>query len=415
MVARVTGCPPDTFLKVAETITRNSGPERTGAWCYAVGWTHHTTGVQMIRACAIIQALLGNTGRPGGGILALRGHSSIQGSTDIPTLYNLLPGYLAQPSALKPHQTFEEYLKSEGTGTGWWSHYPEYAVSLLRAWYGDAGTPENGWGYGWLPKMTGDHSQEPLTLAIRDGVIRGLLLMGQNPVVGGHNSRLVRKALPNLEWMVVREIFENETASYWYKSPEVARGELRPRDIKTEIFLLPGALPGEKEGTFTNTHRLVQWHDKVVDPPGDCRSETWFFYHLGRRLKRLYADSTDERDRPLKSLTWEYPTKGKHDEPDAEAILREINGYTWADRRQIADFTELKDDGSTASGCWIYTGAYPANDHNKTRDRRPDGPDGPGTHLDWAFAWPSNRRVMYNRCPGSLAHPGAPALLQARK
>jgi formate dehydrogenase major subunit len=403
MVERVTGCPRETFLKVAEALTRNSGRERTTAWCYAVGWTHHTTGVQMIRAAAMLQLLLGNIGRPGGGILALRGHSSIQGSTDIPTLYNLLPGYLPQPSADKPHQTLQQYVESEGATTGWWHNFPKYIVSLLRAWYGTSGTAANDWGYDWVPKIVGDHSQQPMMLAIRDGTIRGLLLMGQNPVVGGHNTHLIRMALPNLEWMVVREIFENETASYWYKSPEVARGELRPQDIKTEIFLLPAALPGEKEGTFTNTHRLVQWHDKVVEPPGDCRSETWFFYHLGQRLKALYGDSQDPKDAPIKNLTWDYPTSGPIAEPSAEAILREINGYTWPDRQQIPDFKELKDDGSTACGCWIYTGVYPRNDHNQARSRRPDSPDGPGTHLGWGFAWPSNRRIMYNRASADPA------------
>jgi formate dehydrogenase major subunit len=197
--------------------------------------------------------------------------------------------------------------------------------------------------------------------------------------------------------MIVREIFENETASYWYKSPEIERGEIRPQDIKTEIFLLPASLPGEKDGTFTNTNRLVQWHDKVVDPPGDCRSDLWFFYDLGTRLKQLYAGSADGKDAPLQNLTWDYPTHGIHKEPSAEAVLREINGYTWPDRQQIDDYKKLKDDGSTACGCWIYTGVYPANDHNQARSRVPDGPDGPGTHLGWAFAWPANRRILYNR------------------
>ena len=405
MVERVTGCPRATFLKVAEALAQNSGRERTTSWCYAVGWTHHTTGVQMIRAAAMIQLLLGNIGRPGGGILALRGHSSIQGSTDIPTLYNMLPGYLPMPNAKQPHASFEQYCQSETAEAGWWHHFPEYAVSLLRAWFGEHATKENGWGFGWVPKIVGDHSQLPMTLAISEGMIRGLLLIGQNPVVGGHNTRMIRKALPNLEWMVVRELFENETASYWYKSPEVERGELRPQDIKTEIFLLPASLPGEKEGTFTNTHRLVQWHDKVVDPPGDCRSETWFFYHLGKRLKALYAGSSDPKDQPLQKLTWDYPTTGKHDEPVVEEVLKEINGYTWPERQQIETFKDLKDDGSTAAGCWIYTGCFPKNDHNKTRDRKPDGPDGPGTHLNWAFAWPANRRVMYDRAsadPGGI-------------
>ncbi len=328
MIERVTGCPQSVFLKVCEALTRNSGRERTSAGCYAVGWTHHTTGVQMIRACAIVQTLLGNIGRPGGGILALRGHSSIQGSTDIPTLYNLLPGYLPQPHAQRHHHDFQSYLQSEVTPTGWWHNFPRYIVSLLRAWYGDAVSRDNDWGYDWIPKIVGDHSQLPMTLAIRDGTIRGLFVIGQNPVVGGHNCRMITNALPNLEWMVVREIFENETASFWYKSPEVENGELRPKDIKTEIFLLPAALPGEKEGTFTNTHRLIQWHDKVVEPRGDCRSKTWFFYHLGRRLKQLYADSTDPKDAPIQNLTWDYPVRGRLEEPSANAVLREINGYT---------------------------------------------------------------------------------------
>jgi formate dehydrogenase major subunit len=397
MVERVTGCPQDVFVKVAETLLANSGRDRTTAWCYAVGWTHHTTGVQMIRAAAIVQALLGNTGRPGGGILALRGHCSIQGSTDIPTLYNLLPGYLPQPSALKPHKTFDEYLRAENAGTGYWANFPKFAVSLLRAWYGDAVHKDNGWGYDWIPKMVGDHSQLPMMLAIRDGTIKGLLLIGQNPVIGGHNTHMIRQALPNLDWLVVREMFENETASYWYRSPEALSGELKAREIKTEMFLLPAALPGEKEGTFTNTQRLIQWHDKVVEPKSDIRSDLWFFFHLGRRLKQLYADSTDPRDEPIHKLTWDYPTLGPLEEPSAEAVLKEINGYTWPDRQQIPKFADLKDDGSTACGCWIYTGVYPSNDHNQTRSRRADGPDGPGTHLGWGFAWPANRRVMYNR------------------
>jgi formate dehydrogenase major subunit len=397
LVERVTGCPRATFLRVAEAITRNSGRERTTAWCYAVGWTHHSTGVQTIRAAAIVQALLGNIGRPGGGILALRGHSSIQGSTDIPTLFNLLPGYLPQPKAGEQHRTFKDYLKAENVVTGWWSNFPKYAVSMLRAWYGDSASPGNEWGYQRIPKIVGDHSQLPMTLAIKDGTIRGLFVLGQNPVVGGHNSKLVRAALPNLEWMVVREIFENETASYWYKSPEAERGELRPADIKTEIFLMPGALPGEKEGSFTNTHRLLQWHDKVVEPLGDCRSELWFCYHLGKRLKELYADSAEPNDEPIQTLTWDYPAAGPLAEPSAEAVLKEINGYTWPDRQQIPDFKYLKDDGSTACGCWIYTGAFPKNDHNQTRSRTPDGPDGPGSHQGWGFAWPANRRIVYNR------------------
>ncbi len=397
MVERVTGCPKETFLEMAKALTSNSGRDRTAAWCYAVGWTHHTTGVQIIRAAGIVQALLGNIGRPGAGILALRGHCSIQGSTDVPTLYNLLPGYLPHPSAHPDEATLKGYIEGGTTRTGFLHHFPEFTISLLRAWYGDNANEANEWGYQWIPKILGDHSQLPMTLAISDGTIRGLLLIGQNPLVGGHNSKMIQKALPNLEWMVVREFFENETASYWYKSPEAIRGEISPQDIKTEIFLLPAAAPGEKDGTFTNTHRLVQWHDKVVDPPGDCRSDLWFMYHLGKKLKELYSGSTDPKDDPIRNLRWDYSETGPNRDPSAEEVLKEINGYTWPDRKQLENTKEIKKDGSTACGVWIYTGVFPKDDHNQARSRIPDGPDGPGTHLGWAFAWPDNRRILYNR------------------
>ena len=397
MVERVTGCPKEVFLKVADAMARNSGRERTGTICYAVGWTHHTTGVQMIRAAGILQALLGNVGRPGGGILALRGHASIQGSTDIPTLYNMLPTYLPQPHAFKQHDTLKDFLKHERMPTGWWAHMPKYLVSLLRAWYGAAGTKENDFGFQWLPRIVGDHSQLPMTLAMRDGLIRGMFMLGQNPLVGGHNTQLVQRGLAQLDWLVVRDFAETETAAFWYSGKPVQNGEMRPQDIKTEVFLMPASLAGEKEGTVTNTHRLIQWHDKVVDGPGDSRSETWFIYHLGRRLKELYAGSQEPRDLPIKNLTWDYPTTGEIVGPKVDAILKEMNGYTWPEKRQVENFNELKDDGSTACGAWLYSGIFPEENHNRAQSRKPDGPDGPGTHLGWAFSWPDNRRQMYNR------------------
>jgi formate dehydrogenase major subunit len=397
MVERTTGCPRDVFVKVAEALARNSGRERTGTICYAVGWTHHTTGVQIIRAAAIIQGLLGNVGRPGGGILALRGHSSIQGSTDIPTLYNMLPTYLPQPNAFKPHTTLKDYLDHERTPTGWWHNFPKYAVSLLKAYYGDAARPDNDFGFGWVPRIVGDHSQLPMTLAMRDGVIRGMFMLGQNPAVGGHNATLVHRGLAELDWLVARDMTETETASFWYAGRPVRDGELHPRDIRTEVFLMPASLSAEKAGSVTNTHRLLQWHDKVVSGPGASRSETWFIYHLGRRLKQLYAGSTDPKDAGLSALTWDYPTEGEEEEPSADAVLKEMNGYTWPERRQIESFQQLRDDGTTACGGWLYCGVYPNDGDNRARARRPDGPDGPGTHLGWAWSWPANRRNMYNR------------------
>ena len=402
MVERITGCPRDVFLRVADMLARNSGRERTGAICYAVGWTHHSTGVQMIRAAAILQALLGNVGRPGGGVLALRGHTSIQGSTDIPTLYDMLPGYLPQPHAFKPHDTLSSYLAAETNPTGWWHHFPKYAISLLRAWYGAAAKPENGYGYDWLARMVGDHSQLPMTIAMRDGIIKGLFVMGQNPVVGGSNSLLVQRGLANLDWMVVRDFAETDTASFWRDGHLVRSGEMRPEDIRTEVFLMPASLSGEKAGSFTNTHRLLQWHDKVVAAPGDSRSELWFVYHLGRRLQELYKDSAREEDAAIRALTWDYPVD-EEGEPDAEAVLQEINGYTWPERRLVSGFDDLKDDGSTACGCWIYSGVFPEQGRNRARSRHPDGPDGPGTHLGWGFAWPANRRTLNNRASADPA------------
>ncbi len=397
MVERVTGCPRETFLRVAETLARNSGRERTGAFCYAVGWTHHTVGVQIIRACSIIQGLLGNVGRPGGGILALRGHASIQGSTDIPTLYNMLPTYLPQPNVFHEHGTLDSYLRTETPTTGWWNNMPKYAVSLLKAWYGAAAHADNEFGYQHIPKLTGDVSQLPMTLSTLDGVVKGQFILGQNPVVGAVNSDLVERALARLDWMVVRDFAMTETANFWQKGRLVTRGELRPETIGTEIFFLPTSLAGEKDGTVTNTSRLVQWHDAVLEAPGDSRSDLWFIYHLGKRLKQMYADSTETRDAAMRALTWTYPERGARREPEAEAVLREINGYTVADRKPVASYQELRDDGSTACGGWMYCGVYPADGHNQARSRKPDAPGENTSHAGWAFAWPSNRRTLYNR------------------
>jgi formate dehydrogenase major subunit len=309
----------------------------------------------------------------------------------------MLPTYLPQPHAFKPHQTLQDYLEHEQTPTGWWHNFPKYAVSLLKAWYGETARADNDFGFGWLPRIVGDHSQLPMTMAIRDGVIRGLFMLGQNPAVGGHNSSMIQRGLAELDWLVVRDTNETETASFWYAGRPVRDGELKPQDIRTEVFLMPASLPAEKSGSFTNTNRLVQWHDKIVSGPGDSRSESGFIFHLGRRLKQLYADSTDPKDAGLLALTWDYPAEGEDEEPSVDAVLKEMNGYSWPDRRQIESFRDLKDDGSTACGAWLYCGVYPEADLNRARSRRPDGPDGPGTHLGWAWTWPANRRNMYNR------------------
>jgi formate dehydrogenase major subunit len=393
LVERVCGTPRDQFLRVADAYTAASGPDRTGAICYAVGWTQHSTGVQIIRAAAILQQLLGNIGRPGGGIMALRGHASIQGSTDIPTLYDIMPGYLPMPNFESGTHTLRDYIAQNGARTGWWHNLDKYIVSLLKAWYGDAATPQNDYGYGWLPLISGDHSHQGYWLDMDDGRMDGLFVLGQNPAVGGPNSRLERRALANLDWLVVRDLVEIETASFWYDSPEVERGELRPGDIKTEVFLMPAASHVEKEGCFTNTQRLLQWREKAVDPPGDARSDTWFVYHLGRRLKEKAARDPRPRNAGLNALTWSYRTDGPLGEPDVAEVLQEINGWRVADRSLVPGFRELKADGSTACGCWIYSGVHPEPGRNRANERQPRNYLGHG----WGFAWPADRRIMYNR------------------
>jgi formate dehydrogenase major subunit len=401
MVERICGIPPDQFLKVAETLIANSGRERTTMLTYAVGWTQHSTGVQMIRAGAIVQLLLGNIGRPGGGIMAMRGHASIQGSSDIPTLYEILPGYLPMPRAGEGHVTLEDYIEGGGSKRGWWAHFGIYTVSLLKAWFGDAATPENDFGFPHLPKISGNHSHFPTMLRALDGGLDGLFVLGQNPAVGAMHAGLQRRALAHLKWLVVRDLADIETSRFWKDSPEVRSGELRTEDIATEVFLMPCASHVEKEGHFTNTQRLLQYRDKALDPPGDARSELHFFFHLIKRIQAHYADSDDPKDWAIRHLAWDYPTHGEHDEPSAEAVLKEINGYEVATGRPVDGFAELKDDGSTACGCWIYSGCY-AGGVNQTRRRKPGPVDDPTVgggwvSPEWGWAWPMNRRILYNR------------------
>lgn len=401
MVADICGCTKEEFLRVAETVCANSGRDKTTSIVYAVGWTQHSTGVQTIRAATIVQLLLGNIGRPGGGIMAMRGHASIQGSTDIPTLYELLPGYIPQPAAIRNHNTLQDYLMEEQVPNGYWSNFSKFMVSLLKAWYGDYAKADNEWGFQSLPRIDDNYSQLPTFIRMAEGKVKGLFLFGQNPAAGAPNGKLNREALRKLDWLVVRDWFEIESACCWYKGPE----NPDPSTIGTEVFFLPAAASPEKDGSFTNTQRLLQWHDKAVDPAGDCRSDLWFLFDLGKRMKRLYAGSAAPRDQGLLHLNWDYdydhpqllPDGSEsriEGEPDAEKVLREINGYTVADRKPVSGFSDLKDDGSTACGCWIYSGVYPKEGYNRARERKRDNGY---TDPHWGFAWPHNRRMMYNR------------------
>ena len=328
MVERACGIPKEKFLAVAEVFTSASGPEKTGAICYAVGWTQHSKGVQIIRAAAILQLLLGNIGRPGGGILALRGHATIQGSTDIPTLYDILPGYIPMPCFESDSGKLSKYISTHKSNTGWWANFDKYIVSLLKAWYGEAATSQNEFGFNFLPRVTGDHSHFGYWLDMEDGKVQGLFVMGQNPAVGAPNARLERKAMSKLKWLVVRDMVETETATFWKDSPEIIRGEMKPEDIATEVFFLPASGHAEKAGSFTNTQRLMQFREKAVDPPEDCRSETWFMYHLGRRLKARAAQEPTSRNAALNSLPGITPRKARMTSPWWKKLLRKLTAIS---------------------------------------------------------------------------------------
>ena len=396
MVEQVCGVPADQFLQVCEAVTANSGRERTTCWVYSVGWTHHSVGVQYIRGSAIIQLLLGNMGRPGGGILALRGHASIQGSTDIPTLYNILPGYLPMPKA--GVDDFDEYLDSirSKKQKGFWSDAPAYAVSLLKSWWGEHATAENSFCYDYLPRISGDHGTYRTVVDMNDGKVEGYFLLGQNPAVGSAHGRLQRLGMAKLKWLVVRDLNLIESATFWKDGPEIETGELKTDEIGTEVFFLPAASHVEKSGSFTQTQRMLQWHHKAVEPPGDCRSELQFFDLLARKLKERLADSSLERDQPLRHLVWDYPLD--NGEPSAEAVLQEVNGrFLTGDKAgtTLSSYTQMEDDGSTAGGCWIYTGVY-ADGVNQAARRKPHTEQS-WVAPEWGWAWPANRRQLYNR------------------
>jgi formate dehydrogenase major subunit len=399
MVERVCGIPQDVFARVCRLFVENSGRERTTSFVHGVGWTQHTIGSQYIRAASILQLLLGNMGRPGGGVMAMRGHASIQGSSDIPTLFDTLPGYIPMPHA-HGNDRLDDFILGDAPDKGFWGDMRNYVVSLLCAWWGAAATEENDFAFDYLPRLTGSHSTYDTVMEMIEGNVRGYVLYGQNPAVGSANNRMQRLGMSKLDWLVVRDFSLIESATWWKDGPEIETGEMRTEDIATEVFFFPAAAHTEKDGTFTNTQRMVQWHHKAVEPRDEQRSDLWFTYHLGRRIRERLAGSTEEMDRPVLDLTWEYPTDGPHDEPSADAILAEISGWN-SDGEMLSGYTELKADGSTSCGCWIYSGCY-ADGVNQTARRKPASEQN-WTGPEWAWAWPANRRILYNRASADPA------------
>jgi formate dehydrogenase major subunit len=403
MVERVCGIPKPLFLKVAETFCSASGPDKTATISYALQLNQSTNGVQQIRSLCMLQLLLGNVGRPGGGVVALRGHSNVQGATDFGTLYHMLPGYPAEPLQ-GPHPTLKDYLEKTTPMGGFWVNNPKFVVSLLKAWWGPAATKNNDFAYDYLPKRekADAYSHQHFLVGMYKKVVTGFICMGQNPAVDSPNAKMARTALRNLDWLVVVDLFETETAAVW-KEPGTD-----PKSSAVEVFFIPGAPAAEKDGSITNTMRLAQWHTKAVEPPEDARSDAAFVVDLGNRVKALYKDSKASKDRPVLDLVWDYQPEGSKKEPRMELVLKECNGYATEDITEkdgkplyqkgqpLKTFAHLRDDGSTACGNWIYGGIYPEEGKNlAARRERPKA----GDYLahGWGFAWPANRRIIYNR------------------
>jgi formate dehydrogenase major subunit len=406
MVERVCGLPKEKFLKVAELYCSTGRPDKTGTIGYALQLNQSTNGVQQIRSLCMLQLLLGNIGVPGGGVTALRGHSNVQGASDMAALYNILPGYLALPLE-GAHPTFKDYVEKETPKTSFWTNKTKFFVSQLAAFYGEACTKENDYAYDYLPKRIGGdaYSHQHIFVDMFKGKIKGFIVVGQNPGVDSPNAKMAREAMRRLDWLVVQDLFETETAAVW-KAPEVKD----PKQVKTEVFFLPGAPAAEKSGSITNTMRLLQWHTKAVDPPGDARSDAAFVHDLGLRLRKLYAGSKAKKDRPILDLVWSYghDPKDPKVEPNMDLVLKEVNGYATRDitdkdgkllfkkGQHLPLFTACRDDGSTACGNWIYSGVFPEPGKNLAA-RREKSPPGDYLAHNWAWSWPANRRILYNR------------------
>ncbi|UCB43655.1 MAG: formate dehydrogenase-N subunit alpha [Dehalococcoidales bacterium] len=403
-VCNITGTPKDVYREICRTYSATGQRGKAGTIMYAMGATQHTYGTQNIRAYGILQLLLGNMGVSGGGINALRGTSNVQGSTDMCLLSHILPGYLVAP--VEGDADLEDYLRrarpstitpqglAGDTSANWWGNYKKYVVSLLKAWYGNAATQSNDFCFHYLPKRDPslNYTHIGMIEAMGQGTIKGLWNWGQNPASGGPNSNGARAALANLDWLVAADIWMNETAEFW-KRPGVA-----PADIKTEVFILPAACSYEKEGSITNSGRWAQWRYKAVEAPGEAMPDLEIMNLVMLKLKELYQADSRPLAKPVVELDWDY---GSH--ITADAVAREINGYD-STGQLMASFGSLKDDGTTSSGNWLYCNMYTETDGNKAKKTDPvdTHPQQIGLYSNWAWCWPVNRRIIYNRASVDL-------------
>lgn len=410
-VSSITGVSKEDLMKVYMDYGDTGVGDRAGTICYALGWTHHSVGTQNIRTMAIIQLLLGNMGVCGGGINALRGEPNVQGSTDHCILYGNLPGYLKMPVASL--DTLEKYLKkytpvtNDPQSPNYYRNYPRFYVSFLKSLYDDKGTPENGFGYSWMPRLDDGAAYSLMHLfdAMYKGSVKGLFSVGTDPAVSSPNANKVRKALENLDWLVSANIFDNETCSFW-KGPGVDPGK-----VKTECFLLPASASMEKEGSQTNSGRWVQWKYKAAEAPEDAIPVGEMFIKIIDAVKALYAAEGGVHPEPILNFKSDYLDFGK--KFVALKTAKQINGYFLKDTviedkakgtktvykkgQLVPTFGLLQDDGSTSSGNWLMAGSFTADGQNKMTKREKDDPTGLGLYPNWTWAWPVNRRILYNR------------------
>ena len=406
-VSAITGTPEADLKKVYETYAETGAVDKTGTIMYAMGWTQHTVGVQNIRMMAMIQLMLGNMGRPGGGVNALRGESNVQGSTDHCLLFHIWPGYLGTPNAslvtLADYNAKNTPKTNDPLSANWWQNKPKYMASFLKAMFGEAATKENDFGYSWMPKLDVGTTYSWLDIfdEMYKGNFKGFFAWGQNPACSGANSNKTRQAMAKLDWMVNVNIFDNETASFW-KGPG-----MNPGEIKTEVFFLPCLTSVEKEGSITNSGRWMQWRYAAAKPPRGPKGDGDIMVELFEKVRELY-EAEGKFPEPIKNLRWDYVKDGKY---DPHAIAKLINGYfeqdvTIKDKSYkkgtlVPSFAFLLDDGSTSSGNWLYCNSYTEKGNMAARREKKD-PTGMGLYPEWSWCWPVNRRIIYNRAAVDL-------------
>jgi formate dehydrogenase major subunit len=403
MVERITGIPRAQFLEVAKLVGEMGRPDKVMTIVYAVGLTHHTTGVQLIRSGAVLQLLLGNIGRPGGGMNAERGHANIQGNTDHAISWEILPGYLKTPAP--GQRNLADYVaqsaspKSHPNSWNFFgTNYRAFMVSLLKAWYGDAATSANEFAFDWVPKPAQNASWISIHDQALKGKMEGLLLSGMTATSIGPDSNQVLEALGKLKWLVVMDAFPTTSSEFW-RAPG-----MDPAKVQTEVFLLPTTHWIEKDGSFVNSGRWSQWKEQVLRPQGQSRHDHWILAELFSRVRTLYQQRGGKLPDPILHLQMPYRDARK---PELDEIAQEINGRTLATGQRLTTFANLKDDGSTSAGDWIYTGSYPPSGNLMKRrdgiqDPKKNDPTGMGFYANWAWSWPLNRRVLYNRASADL-------------